>query len=166
MGPMLYTGTHTTWLGGVTICSDGDVLRGRWFDGQRHYMEGFADTEVREVPFFDDVREWVDSYLAGRNPEPLPYVFPDASVFRDAVWHRLEQIPYGQVVTYGEIASELSEAWGRPVSARAVGGAVGTNPLSMVVPCHRVVGSGGRLTGYAGGLDRKRALLEIEGVTL
>ena len=108
-------------------------------------------------------RRWLDLYFAGREPGFLPPLHPAGSTFQQAVWALLLQIPYGQTVTYGELARQLAEKQGRPrMSAQAVGGAVGHNKISIIIPCHRVVGTGGSLTGYAGGIDRKVKLLALE----
>lgn len=150
----------------MTMTSDGVRLTGLWFDGQKYFpVSRVAACERRSLPVFDQTRRWLDRYFTGRNPGAMPFVGMEGSPFRLAVWRLLQEIPRGRVVTYGSIARRLSIlAGGARVSAQAVGGAVGHNPVSIVVPCHRVVGSDGRLTGYAGGLERKVALLELEGV--
>lgn len=150
----------------MTMAGDGVCLTGLWFDGQKYFpRESVLDCEEAALPLFEQTREWLDRYFSGEEPGPVPSLRLEGSPFRQAVWRLLQEIPRGQVVTYGDIARQLSaRRGGVPVSAQAVGGAVGHNPVSIVVPCHRVVGSDGSLTGYAGGLDRKTALLRLEGV--
>lgn len=160
----LFSGAHRTPAGAVVMASDGDVITGLWFEGQRHFMSGIGETSEANLPVFEQTRDWLDAYFEGSRQSPPPYALPQSTWFRESVWHILEEIPYGTTTTYGDIASELSRRYGRPVSARAVGGAVGRNPISVIVPCHRVVGADGRMTGYAGGLDRKRTLLSVEGI--
>ena len=150
----------------MTMASDGERLTGLWFDGQKYYPEaGLPTCEARALPLFDQTCAWLDRYFAGENPGPVPPLRLEGSPFRLAVWRLLQQIPRGEVVTYKAIARQLErERGGGRVSAQAVGGAVGHNPVSIVVPCHRVVGCDGSLTGYAGGVERKAALLRLEGV--
>lgn len=150
----------------MTMASDGERLTGLWFDGQKYYPEaGLPACEVQALPLFDQTRAWLDRYFAGENPGPVPPLRLEGSPFRLAVWRLLQQIPRGEVVTYKAIGRQLErERGGGRVSAQAVGGAVGHNPVSIVVPCHRVVGCDGSLTGYAGGVERKAALLRLEGV--
>lgn len=120
-----------------------------------------------DLPAFDEARAWLDAYFAGARPDPreLPLA-PVGTPFRLAVWRALLEIPYGQTVTYGWVAERVGTTRGRPTSARAVGGAVGANPVGVIVPCHRVVGAGGNLTGFGGGMEAKVALLKHEGVDL
>ena len=161
---MQYTARCKTPLGGVTLASDGESLTGLWFDGQKYFGAGLcAEPIEKDLPIFDEAREWLNVYFGGKQPDFTPPLLLRGSAFRCAVWERLLQIPYGKTATYGEIARSLSEKFGRRVSARAVGNAVGHNPVSLIVPCHRVVGASGSLTGYAGGVERKRRLLELEG---
>ncbi len=150
----------------MTMASDGERLTGLWFDGQKYYPEaGLPACEAQALPLFDQTRVWLDRYFAGENPGAVPPLRLEGSPFRLAVWRLLQQIPRGEVVTYKAIARQLErERGGGRVSAQAVGGAVGHNPVSIVVPCHRVVGCDGSLTGYAGGVERKAALLRLEGV--
>lgn len=152
--------THTkieTTLGELTLVAENGTLSGVYFPGHWTRPDPAAFGERVECGFEEAERQ-LNEFLAGeRAGFDLPTV-ADGSEFRRRVWERLERIPYGQTVTYGEIAAEL----GSPALARKVGGAVAHNPLSIVVPCHRVLGKGGRLTGYAGGLERKRFLLELE----
>lgn len=142
-------------LGSITLASNDMALVGLWFDGQRY----FGDTQgvLTESPVFNETRRWLDIYFSGREPGFVPPLSLQGTDFQQHVWKVLLTIPYGQTVTYGELARRLGCR-----SAQAVGGAVGHNPISIIVPCHRVVGANGSLTGYAGGLDRKRALLQLE----
>ncbi len=152
--------THTkieTLLGELTLVAENGTLSGVYFPGHwtRPDPASFGERVQRG---FEEAERQLNEYLAGeRTGFDLPTV-ADGSEFRRRVWGRLDRIPYGRTVSYGEIAAEL----GSPALARKVGGAVASNPLSIVVPCHRVVGKDGKLTGYAGGLERKRFLLELE----
>lgn len=145
-------------LGGITLAGEGDALTGLWFDGQAHFGSTL-DTQSDKfwLPVFEDACRWLDSYFAGRIPDFVPKLDLRGTPFRHRVWQALLDIPYGETVSYGELARRLACP-----SARAVGSAVGRNPVSLIVPCHRVLGSGGALTGYAGGLERKRWLLQLE----
>ena len=156
---MVYTLSLPSPLGDLTLASRGEALCGLWFNGQKYFAAGLpADREERDLPVFRETRRWLEAYFSGSAPDFLPPLAPEGTPFRRRVWEALLTIPYGETVTYGELAKRLSTA------PRAVGSAVGRNPVSILIPCHRVVGSGG-LTGYAGGLERKRALLELEGNT-
>ena len=153
---MVYTLTLPSPLGDLTLASRGEALCGLWFNGQKYFAAGLpAEREERDLPVFRETRRWLATYFSGAAPDFLPPLAPEGTPFRRRVWEALLTIPYGETVTYGELAQRLGTA------PRAVGSAVGRNPVSILIPCHRVVGSGG-LTGYAGGLDRKRALLELE----
>ena len=152
-------------LGPVTLGSDGQALTGLWFDGQRFFGASLGeDAPVRPLDVFDTAARWLDAYFSGRAPDFTPPLRLDGTPFQRAVWELLLNIPYGRTATYGELAAALGARRDRHrPSARAVGNAVARNPVSLIVPCHRVVGAGGKLTGYAGGLDRKRRLLRLEG---
>ena len=165
---MEYTHRYDSPLGAVTMASDGQALTGLWFDGQRHFAETLADDHKgKNLPVFELTDRWLEIYFGGAEPGFMPPVRMKTTAFRRAVWEILLTVPYGQTVTYGRIAALLAEKTGVPrVSARAVGGAVGHNALSLIVPCHRVIGADGGLTGYAGGLERKRRLLALEGADL
>jgi methylated-DNA-[protein]-cysteine S-methyltransferase len=136
-------------------------------EGQKYYAATLnADSEEGELPVFGTARAWLSLYFSGKTPDrAMPPLAPKGSAFRQAVWALLREIPRGELITYGDIARQLSERTGNPVSARAVGGAVGHNPISIMIPCHRVVGVGGNPTGYAGGVDKKLWLLRLEGAT-
>jgi methylated-DNA-[protein]-cysteine S-methyltransferase len=151
-------------LGQIVGTVRGKAVTGLWFVGQRY----IPDTETVPVdadhPALWRLGDWLDAYWSGAEP-PIDFeLAPVGTEFRQAVWAVLRTIPYGQTTTYGQIAGQLAGRWRQRVSARAVGGAVGHNPISLVIPCHRVLGASGALTGYAGGLDRKTALLKLEGV--
>ena len=142
--------------------SDGEALCGLYFEGQKYYPAGLETAERAKLAVFERARAWLESYFAGERPEIEVPLRLEGTAFRRAVWERLRAIPYGETVSYGVLAEELSRQRGKPCSARAVGGAVGRNPVSILVPCHRVVGADGSLTGYAGGTWRKERLLELE----
>lgn len=163
---MVITGRYASPLGGITLASDGTALSGLWFDGQKYFGGTLKGGCVeREVPVFCQVRRWLDKYFSGKAPDFLPPLAMEcASPFRKTVWGILLSISFGSTLTYGLIAARMQSETGKRVSAQAVGGAVGHNPISIIIPCHRVVGSDGSLTGYAGGLDKKLALLKLEGV--
>lgn len=151
-------------LGGILLAADEDGLTGLWFDGQKYYADTLPpDAAEEETPALTAAKRWLDVYFTGRQPAFMPPLHPIGSPFRQAVWQLLLQIPYGQTTTYGAIARQLAAGQGLPsVSAQAVGGAVGHNRISILIPCHRVVGTGGSLTGYAGGIDKKIQLLTWE----
>ena len=151
-------------LGGVLLAADEIGLTGLWFDGQKYFVRGLpADRVERETPALLEAKRWLDIYFSGKEPDFTPPLHPIGSAFRQSVWEILLQIPYGKTTTYGEIARQLSEKMGLSrMSAQAVGGAVGHNKIAIIIPCHRVVGTNGSLTGYAGGIDKKGKLLELE----
>lgn len=157
---MDYLCSVSTPLGAVTLASDGEALTGLWFDGQRHFAEGLSgEREEKPLPVFRETERWLEEYFSGREPDFTPPLRLRGTLFQRAVWEQLRTIPYGETLSYGELARRLGS------SARAVGGAVGRNPVSLLVPCHRVVGADGSLTGYAAGLERKTALLRLEQTT-
>ncbi len=151
-------------FGGMTAASDGTALTGLWFDGQKYFAAGLdANHEEKQLPVFEETGRWLDIYFSGREPDFTPQLSMNTTPFRRAVWEILLTIPYGQTMTYGEIAAEIAKQRGLSrMSAQAVGGAVGHNPISLIIPCHRVIGADGSLTGYAGGLDKKAKLLALE----
>lgn len=161
---MLYTSHYTSPLGGMTLVSDGTALVGLYFDGQKYAAEGLDATRTQKnLPIFEEARRWLDVYFSGRKPEFTPPTAPAGTAFQQSVWEILRTIPYGETTTYGEIAQRIEQNTGRRMSAQAVGGAVGRNPISILIPCHRVIGADGSLTGYAGGLYKKGSLLRWEG---
>lgn len=162
----MYTAHYRSPIGPLTLASDGHSITGLWLDGQKYFGASLpAEAKVCEnLPALTLAKDWLQRYFAGQRPDPgeLPLA-PAGSPFRQSVWNLLREIPYGQVTTYGSIATELARRTeGASVSAQAVGGAVGHNPISIFIPCHRVVGANGSLTGYAGGVDKKWRLLELE----
>jgi methylated-DNA-[protein]-cysteine S-methyltransferase len=203
---MIYRCSYQAPLGAITASAQDGAITGLWFDGQKYFPpDADAWSEMPDYPVFTQLNAWLDAYFAGENPSVIFPLAPYGSPFRQVVWRILQEIPYGQTITYGAIARQLAsekaergiegEEQGkeeqsrraaegsnahvagekqsgrtaegqnrRVVAAQAVGGAVGHNPISIVIPCHRVLGSTGNLTGYAGGLDKKVALLDLEGI--
>jgi methylated-DNA-[protein]-cysteine S-methyltransferase len=166
---MNYSTTYSSPLGIITLASDGSSLVGLWIEGQKyHGTELEDDKDSRCAGIFDAAKKWLDRYFAGEKPSisELPLA-PAGSEFRQEIWNILCEIPYGEVTTYGEIAKKMAAKMDRErMSSQAVGGAVGHNPISVIIPCHRVVGSNGSLTGYAGGIHIKVKLLELEGADM
>lgn len=164
---MRYTTTCNSPVGKLLLASDGAHLIGLWLEGQKHYAEGLGDATVTEdsLPIFAQTKRWLDAYFAGEQPqiETIPLA-PEGSEFRRRICRLLCEIPYGTLTTYGQLAKDYQARFGQKTAARAVGGAVGKNPISILIPCHRVVGANGAITGYAGGLDNKRILLAHEGI--
>lgn len=161
---MDFTHRFNSPLGGITLASDGEALTGLWFDGQKYFAASLEkEHEERMLPVFDLADKWLNLYFSGSEPGFLPPLLMRTTEFRKTVWEILLSIPYGKTMTYGEIADRI--AAGRELSrmsAQAVGGAVAHNAISLMIPCHRVVGMDGSLTGYAGGLEKKIWLLEME----
>lgn len=152
-------------LGPLALAAEDGALVGLWFEGQRHFPASLAATilPVCALPVFRQAAAWLDAYFGGRLPGPVPPVRFEGTPFRRQVWEVLARIPYGSTATYKDVAQEVARLQGRAsLAAQAVGGAVGHNPLCLLVPCHRVVGADGSLTGYAGGTGRKRWLLALE----
>ena len=164
---MTYRASYLSPLGAITLASDGEALTGLWFDGQKYFSSTLpAERKQGDLSAFAQAKRWLDSYFAGEKPDFTPPLHWAAPPFRRAVWEILLTVPYGCTTTYGQIAAQLADRMGKPQSAQAVGGAVGHNPISLIVPCHRVVGADGSLTGYAGGIDRKVKLLAMEGADM
>lgn len=161
---MTFLQHYNSPLGGILLAADEIGLTGLWFDGQKYFARDLPAEHVEQnTPVLSEAKRWLEIYFTGREPDFTPPLHPIGSVFRQAVWEILLQIPYGQTTTYGEIARQLAAKLGLPrMSAQAVGGAVGHNEVSIIIPCHRVVGTSGSLTGYAGGIDKKVKLLELE----
>lgn len=161
---MTFLQHYNSPLGGILLAADEIGLTGLWFDGQKYFARDLPAEHVEQnTPVLSEAKRWLDIYFTGREPDFTPPLHPIGSVFRQSVWEILLQIPYGQTTTYGEIARQLAAKLGLPrMSAQAVGGAVGHNEVSIIIPCHRVVGTSGSLTGYAGGIDKKVKLLELE----
>jgi methylated-DNA-[protein]-cysteine S-methyltransferase len=168
---MYYSTTYSSPIGLITLaCDENESLVGLWTEGQKYHGGTIhkAMAVNDSLPIFDTAKKWLDRYFAGEKPciSELPSA-PVGSEFRRAVWEILCEIPYGEVITYGDIARKMAVKTGRKsMSAQAVGGAVGHNPVSVIIPCHRVVGSNGSLTGFAGGIKMKVKLLELEGVDM
>ena len=159
---MYYRCQYHSPVGILTIASRGDSITGLWFEEQAHFAAGHRDPiDKPDLSVFQAAFQWLDCYFAGEIPtySDLP-LQPSGTVFQQKIWEILLQIPYGQTITYGQIAKMLSPT----ISAQAVGRAVGRNPISILIPCHRILGSGGTLTGYAGGIERKQWLLHHEGI--
>ena len=161
---MDYIDTYQSPLGPITLASNGIQLTGLWFQGQFHYASTLDPNHKNEIlPIFQITKLWLDLYFSGKIPDFTPSLAPTGTTFRQEIWKILLTIPYGQTITYSEIASIYAKQQGKiRMSAQAVGNAVGHNPISLIIPCHRVIGSNGALTGYAGGLDRKSFLLTLE----
>lgn len=165
---MYYYTQYPSTVGTLTIACQEKSLVGIWMEGQKYY--GYEIIEEAEAcdsyPVLEKTKRWLDAYFAGKKPEISEIsLAPQGSAFRQRVWKLLCEIPYGETITYGELARKVAAQMGRErMSAQAVGGAVGHNPISIIIPCHRVVGADGSLTGYAGGVDKKLKLLEIEGI--
>lgn len=167
---MYYISSYDSSIGKLSIVSDDESIVGLWIEGQKYYMSILKREkyEEQETKVIKTTKQWLDRYFNGEKPHiediPLKLVGSD---FRKQVWKILLKIPYGETITYGDIAKEIAKQNHiKSMSAQAVGGAVGHNPISIIVPCHRVVGGNGSLTGYAGGIDKKIELLKLEGVDI
>ena len=171
---MEYIYHYNSPLGGITMCSDGQALTGLLFDGEKYFAETFSAetagiTKCKDssLPAFAETVRWLDIYFGGKDPGFLPPMALHTTLFRREVCEIMLTIPYGKTMTYGEIAACIAKRRGlQRMSAQAVGGAVGHNPISLIIPCHRVIGTDGSLTGYAGGIDKKAKLLQLEGVEI
>ena len=161
---MYFATAYSSPIGEMIIVSDGEAICGVWFCGQKHFLSSIDEEIIRkdDLAIFVKVKKWFDDYFKGSNPKINFELKPNGSEFRCRVWKILSEIPYGETMTYGNIASRLSDR----MSAQAVGGAVGHNPISILIPCHRVIGADGKLTGYAGGLDKKIELLKLERIDI
>lgn len=163
---MQYINYYSSPFGEMTIGSDGEALIGLWFNGGKYFGSTLGtDVPVKNLAVFDETKKWLDLYFSEKIPDFIPKISLNGSSFRLDVWEILKNIPYGRTMTYGEIVHILASKYGRAkMSAQAVGGAVGHNPVGIIIPCHRVIGTNGDLTGYAGGIDIKTKLLELEGI--
>lgn len=162
---MQYTQNYDSPLGKILLASNGNALTGLWFYGQKYFGSTLVEQqEQKELPIFEETVQWLDIYFSGQEPDFTPFLSVEqSSSFRREVWEIMLKIPFGKTMTYGAIAAELARQRGiEKMSAHAVGGAVSHNPISIVIPCHRVVGTDGSLTGYAGGIDKKVQLLTLE----
>ncbi len=166
---MIYSARYHSPVGDILLAGEGDSLTGLWLEGKRYHDSMPTDMEERaDMPILQQASRWLDRYFAGEKPgiEALS-LSPKGSQFRQAVWKLLCKIPYGKVTTYGALAKEIARQRGLDrMSAQAIGGAGGHNPISIIIPCHRVVGTDGSLTGYGGGIDKKIKLLTHEGVDM
>lgn len=165
---MTYTMHYDSPLGKILLASDEEGMTGVWFEAQKYFAAKLPpEHEEGTMPVLGDACRWLDVYFSGREPDFTPKLHLIGSDFRQAVWALLLQIPYGQTTTYGALAKQLAAMHGLPrMSAQAVGGAVGHNEISIIIPCHRVVGTNGSLTGYAGGIDKKAKLLTLEKIRM
>ena len=161
---MIFTGYYASPLGNLMLAADEIGIRGLWFDGQKYFACDLPAERIEQnTPVLAEARRWLDIYFSGRAPDFLPPLRYDSTPFRKAVCEIMLTIPYGKTMTYGEIAAAIAKQQGlSKMSAQAAGGAVGHNPISLIIPCHRVVGTNGSLTGYGGGIARKVKLLELE----
>ncbi len=162
----MYISNYLSPLGKIILASDDSLLIGLWFYGQKYFKldKNFIEKETSVIK---TAKNWLDIYFSGKNPSFMPEISLNGTEFQIQVWKILEKIPYGKTVTYNEIAKEIAKQKGvQKMSAQAVGSAVGHNKISIIIPCHRVIGSNGSLTGYAGGIDKKIKLLELEGCNI
>ena len=167
---MLYTMRYDSLVGELLLAEQDGALAGLWIRGQKYFPESWQK-DMREKPdskLLNQTKDWLDRYFQGEKPSIRELkLAPAGSAFRQEIWKLLCEIPYGEVTTYGELSRKIAASRGlERMSPRAVGGAVSHNPISIIIPCHRVVGTGGSLTGYAGGLDKKIRLLQMEGVNM
>ncbi len=165
---MTYTKKYQSPVGEIILNSDGENLTAVYFKNGRYYEKYIKGTQEKDLPIFEKTIKWLNIYFKGKNPEFIPkYKINNITPFRQEVINELLKIPYGKTVTYNDIAKVIAKKKNlKRMSAQAVGGAVGWNPIGIIIPCHRVVGSNGSLTGYAGGINNKAKLLEIEGVKM
>lgn len=166
----IYSTRYSSPVGVLTLAGTDNALVGLWIEGQKYFSDTLTKTPKQQdnLPVFQKTKAWLDRYFAGERPEPAELsLAPDGGGFRRIVWKLLLEIPYGQTTTYGELAKKVAVLTKKEhMSAQAVGGAVGHNPISIIIPCHRVIGADGSLTGYAGGIELKRQLLLHEGILL
>lgn len=162
---MRFTAWYSSPLGRILLAADGTSLTGLWFDGQKYFARGLDPAhEEKNLPVFDTARLWLDLYFSGKQPDFMPQLRLSGTAFQKTVWELLQTIPYGETTSYGALVMRAAgDNRTAQTSARALGSAVARNPISIIIPCHRVVGANGNLTGYAGGIERKIALLKLEG---
>lgn len=165
---MGYICHYSSPLGKLTLSGNGTELTGLWFDGQKYFVDTLpGEFTEKNLPVFEKTIYWLDIYFSGKVPDFTPPLSMQTTPFRKSVWGIMLTIPYGKTMTYGEIADKIAEQKGiAKMSAQAVGGAVGHNSIALIIPCHRVIGANGNLTGYAGGIDKKIKLLALEKVDL
>lgn len=161
---MTYIYPYNSPLGWIMISSNGKEIKGLWFNNQKHSGSKWPkDHKEKALPIFDEAKKWLDTYFSGKAPDFIPPIKVDTTHFYKSVLEIVQTIPFGQTMTYGEIASHIAKQRGlAKMSAQAVGQAIGSNPILLIIPCHRVVGANGNLTGYAGGLEKKLQLLTME----
>lgn len=164
----MYKKGYDSPLGKIYMRSDGKYLTGLWFESSRDARKHKYNYEEKELPIFEQTTKWLDIYFSGKNPDFIPeYKIENVTPFRQQVIDIMNKIPYGKTITYNDIAKEIAKNQGiEKMSAQAIGGAVGWNPICIIIPCHRVVGTNGSLTGYGGGIKNKIGLLEIEKVDM
>lgn len=165
---MTVTCAYASPLGSLLLAAEKEALTGLWLPGQKYYAAGLPEDAAEDPshPILQTAADWLDAYFAGEKPEAQALkIAPRGSEFQRLVWELLRDIPYGETTTYGTLAAKAETRLGRKTAARAVGAAVGRNPISIIIPCHRVLGADRSLTGYAGGLDKKEWLLRHEGAT-
>ncbi|MFT8459901.1 MAG: methylated-DNA--[protein]-cysteine S-methyltransferase [Liquorilactobacillus ghanensis] len=163
---MFYRANYQSPLGKIVLLSDHQALYGVWFEQQRHFGANYnLDAASSSVPrILEQTQQWLDAYFAGQQSTSTKLVVKlTGTVFQRQVWTLIQQVPYGKCWSYQQLAVKLQQRYGHKTAPRAIGNAVGRNPLSVIIPCHRIVASNGNLTGYAGGLEKKRALLALEG---
>lgn len=159
----MYTDTYNSPLGEILIAADEEGLTGLWFKDQKYFALTLKDPIEKKIPVIAETERWLDVYFTRKNPDFMPPLHPSGTPFQQQVWDLLLQIPYGETATYGQLAEKMAEEKGiKRMSAQAVGGAVGHNHISIIIPCHRVLGKDGSMTGYAGGIERKERLLLLE----
>jgi len=165
---MKYTCEYNSPLGVLVLVSDGEALTALYNKNQKYYPNDLPKSDTKSIlPIFKDTIKWLDMYFSKKNPNFIPNLAPKGTAFRENIWKILCDIPLGEVITYGDVSKIIAKQMNlSTMSSQAVGGAVGHNPISIIIPCHRVVGVNGNLTGYAGGLDKKIKLLEIEGLDM
>lgn len=167
---MIYKTYYDSTIGKLLMASDGENIIGLYIEGQKYYLDKIEQEciEKDNLEIFDKTRNWLNQYFKQEKPDISELSLkPEGNIFRQCVWGCLCEIPYGETITYGELAKKVAKKLNKPsMSAQAVGNAVGHNPISIIIPCHRVVGKNGNLTGYAGGIDKKIKLLEIENVNM
>lgn len=164
---MQFITTYHSPIGEITLSSNGTCLTGLWLNGQKYFASTLGKTYKKEstIPVFKQTVAWLDDYFQGHKPNFTPPLYLESTPFRCMVWDLLMKIPYGETITYKDIAHEIARQKGlSTMSAQAIGGAIGHNPISIIIPCHRVIGTNGSLTGYAGGIANKMKLLELEGI--
>lgn len=163
-----YIYKYNSQIGMLTVSSDGENITGLYIKNIRYSVNAkIIEAGSNDLPVFEKTREWFECYFSGREPDFMPPVKTKGTEFRQSVWKIISEIPYGEVITYGDIAKRIAMQLGKSkMSSQAVGGAVGSNPVSIIIPCHRVVGANGNLTGYSGGLDIKVRLMQLEGMDM